>query len=193
MILNRSNPETLDLLLSRRSVAARTMVDPAPTQPEMEKIMSAALRVPDHGKLSPWRYIVLTGDDRQKLGAAIATALEAEQETSDRILEKMKDYGNQAPMVVIAIFSENNSRPIPLWEQQLSMGASIQNMIIATHALGYVANWLTGWGAFSPTVASELGLLPSEKIAGFIFMGSAGDRPSERERPSLDDKVQWTI
>lgn len=195
MTFNQSNPQTLDLLLARRSVAARDMIAPAPSRAEMTQIMSAATRVPDHGKLSPWRYIVLEGDERAHLGNAIATALEVEKEASETVREKMRDYGFQAPMVVIAVFSEKADRPIPLWEQQLSMGASIMTMITATHALGYVANWLTGWGSFSPTVASELGLAANEKIAGFIFLGSQNtDKElSERPRPALSDVVTWGL
>lgn len=193
MTFNTPNPETLDLLLGRRSISARRMVDPAPDRAQMTQILTAATRVPDHGKLAPWRYIVLTGDDRAKLGAAIAEALEVEQEASEKVREKMSDYGNQAPMCVIAVFSPNHGRPIPLFEQQLSMGASIMTMITAAHALGFVANWLTGWGSTSKTVAAKLGLADHESIAGFIFMGSEGEAPTDRPRPDLDTIVQWDL
>lgn len=193
MTPNNYQNTPLDLLLSRRSVKAKDMIGPAPDKKTLETILTAATRVPDHGKLSPWRYIVLMGDARQKLGDAIAHGLKVEQEASPKIIEKMQDYGTQAPVCIIAVYSPSNRRPIPEWEQQLSMGASIMNLITATHAAGFVAQWLTGWAAFSPTVASELGLSAQEKIAGFIFLGSQATTPSERPRPKLDEIVQWHL
>lgn len=193
MTFNIANTETLDLLLTRRSVKTTDMIGPGPSKGDLEKIFAAAMRVPDHGKLAPWRYIALMGDKRDKLGEAIATALEAEQEVSEKVREKMKDYGNQAPVCVIAVHCQSDKRPIPAWEQELSTGASIMNLLIATHALGYVGQWLTGWAAFSPTVAKELNLANNEKIAGFIFLGNQDGQPKERPRPDFNEVVTWEI
>ncbi|WND01418.1 nitroreductase [Temperatibacter marinus] len=193
MSFNKANPETIELLLNRRSVKTKDMTGPGPSIDELEIILTAAARVPDHGKLAPWRYIALLEDDRKKLGDIIAHALEVEKDVSDSVREKMRDYGMQAPICIVAIHSLSDKRPIPAWEQELSTGASIMNLLVATHALGYVGQWLTGWAAFSPTVASGLGLNEQEKVAGFIFLGSQDRQPTERPRPLLDEIVSWKI
>ncbi|WP_417449297.1 nitroreductase [Kordiimonas sp.] len=191
MPFNSPNPETYDLLMNRRSVKARDMVGPGPGEGEIKKILDAALRVPDHGKLSPWRYLVLEGSERDKLGDLIARALVEENESSPKVAEKMKGYATQGPVLVVAISSTNAESSIPVWEQELSAGAACQNMIIAATALGYASCWLTGWASYSPTVKGGLGLAPHENIAGFIFFGNQADEPSERPRPEFDSHVTW--
>ncbi|UTW55967.1 nitroreductase [Kordiimonas sp. SCSIO 12610] len=187
--LNKSNPETLDVLMTRRSVKARDMVSPGPDKETLDKILNAAIRVPDHGKLTPWRFIVLEGAEREKLGDLIANVLISENNTSEKIAEKMKGYATQGPTLVVAIFSPSNERPIPIWEQWLSAGAACQNMLIAATALGVASQWLTGWASTSRTVASGLGLSEMEQIAGFIFFGTQKEAPEERPRPDLNDRV----
>jgi nitroreductase len=193
MPFNTPNAATYDLLMNRRSVKARDMVGPGPTHEDMEKIIAAALRVPDHGKLFPWRYLVLEGTEREKLGDLIARALIDENETNPAVAEKMKGYATQGPVLVVAISSTRENSPIPIWEQELSAGASCQNMIIAATALGYASCWLTGWASYSPTVKGGLGLAPHENIAGFIFFGNQAAEPSERPRPEFDAHVTWGL
>lgn len=189
---NLPNSETYDLLMQRRSVKTRDMVGPGPDRAAMEKIIKAGMRVPDHGKLAPWRFVVLEGDARCNLGDAIARGLVEEQETSEKIAEKMKGYSTQAPVLVVAIYSPRNDRPIPEWEQQLSTGAACQNMLIAATALGYAVQWLTGWSSYSETVRKALRMSERERIAGFLFFGSHGEcAPTERPRPELDKHVTW--
>jgi len=189
---NPANPATYDLLTSRRSVKTRDMAEPGPNRDMVEKILSAGMRVPDHGKLAPWRFIVLTGDDRARLGDLIAKGLVAEGETSEKVAEKMKGYATQGPTLVVAVHSPRPESPIPLWEQQLSVGAACQNMLVAATALGFAGQWLTGWASYSPTVTNGLGLSDAEKIAGFLFFGNHGEKtPSERPRPTFEDHVQW--
>lgn len=193
MPLNSANPETLNLLLNRRSVKTKDMVEPGPSHNELTQILTAAARVPDHGKLVPWRFIVVDGDERSTLGNIIADALAAESDVSEKVREKMKGYGTQAPTCIIAIYSPSCERPVPVWEQHLSTGAACQNLLIAAHALGYVGQWLTGWAAYSKTVWKELGLHHDEMIAGFIFLGSQSKEPSERPRPDMDTVIKWGL
>lgn len=192
-ILNQGNLKTLDVLMSRRSVKARDMVGPGPDEETLRKILKTALRVPDHGKLTPWRFIVLQGEDREKLGCLIADALIAENNTSENVAEKMKGYATQGPTLVIAIFSPSNERPIPVWEQWLSMGAACQNMLIAATALNVASQWLTGWASTSRTVANGLGLDKEEQIAGFLFFGTQKSPPEERPRPTFEDRITFGI
>lgn len=189
---NPENPATHTLLLHRRSVKARDMQGPGPNRQTMQQILTAGMRVPDHGKLAPWRFLVLTGNDRTQLGDLIARGLTLENETSEKVAEKMKSYATQGPVLVVAIHTPRPESPVPLWEQQLSVGAACQNMLVAATALGYASQWLTGWASYSPTVTAGLGLVEQEKIAGFLFFGNHGEKtPSERPRPVFDDHVQW--
>lgn len=193
MSFNTSNPQTLNLLMKRRSVKAKAMTDPGPDRAQLSEILQAAIRVPDHGKLSPWRFIVLTGEDRNKLGALISQGLQSEGDVSQKVCEKMAGYATQGPVLIIAVSSPVEHRAIPPFEQQLSMGAACQTLLIAAHALGFVGQWLTGWAATSPTVKDGLDIKSHEKIAGFIFLGSQACEPSERPRPNFDDIVQWGL
>lgn len=188
---NTPNAATYDLLMSRRSVRTRDMTGPGPDREALEKILAAGMRVPDHGKLAPWRFIVLTGPERAKLGKAIQDGMIAEFESSPKVAEKMSGYATQSPALIIAIYSPNESRPIPEWEQQLSTGAACQNMIIAATALGYAAQWLTGWASYSKYVSKALKMTPQEKIAGFMFFGDHTKNPTERPRPNPEDHIIW--
>lgn len=191
-LFNSPNPATYDLLMSRRSVKAKDMAGPGPSRETMEQILRAGVRVPDHGKLAPWRFIVLEGEARAKLGDAICDALIKEQETSEKIAEKMKGYATQGSVLVVAVYSPKDHPAIPDWEQQLSTGAACQNILVAANALGVAAQWLTGWGSYSPTVRTALRLDDKERIAGFLFFGSYPERqPSERPRPDFNDVVSW--
>jgi nitroreductase len=191
MPFNTPNPATYDLLMKRRSDKAKDMTGPGPDREAMEKILAAGMRVPDHGKLEPWRFLVLEGAEREKLGNLIAAALVTENETNPNTAEKMKGYATQGPVLVVAISSPSNARPIPLLEQEMSAGAACQNMLVAATALGYASQWLTGWASFSPTVAKGLGLTDDEKIVGLLFFGNHGEEPAERPRPDMAEHVTW--
>lgn len=191
MTLNPASEAALDLILNRRSTIARTMQAPGPTRAQMETILTAGMRVPDHGKLKPWRFIVLEGDERAKLGELISEALVAEGTASESVAEKMKGYALQGPTLVIAISSALAHFKIPAWEQHLSAGAACQNMLMAASAMGLAGQWLTGWAAYSPTVARGLGLAQGEHIAGLLFFGSPAEKLDDRPRPTLDEKVIW--
>jgi len=191
MPFNTPNEATYDLLMNRRSIKAKDMVGPGPDRAEMEKILAAGMRVPDHGKLAPWRFLVLTGAEREKLGDLIAEGLVVEDERDPRVAEKMKGYASQGPVLVVAIMCLNPDHKIPVLEQELSIGAACQNMLVAATALGFASQWLTGWAAYSKTVANGLGLSANEQIAGFLFFGNQADEPTERPRPNISDHITW--
>ena len=189
-VLNRPAPETLDLLLSRRSGSAKAMGEPGPSRDQLMQILAAASRVPDHGKLFPWRFVVFEGEARRRAGDILAEAKLAEGE-KDRQVEEERARFLRAPVVVAVISHVREQIKIPVWEQELSAGAVCQTMLIAAHALGFVANWLTEWYAYHPLVKQRLGLVAGERIAGFIFIGTSTLPLEERARPELDKIVSF--
>jgi nitroreductase len=188
--LNHRAPGAIDLLLSRRSGSAKAMSGPGPSAEEMRAILTAAARVPDHGKLFPWRFILFEGEARTRFGAVLAECLKAtEAGASEERLAMEHGRFLRAPVVVGVISRVREGIPIPVWEQELSAGAVCQTMLIAATALGFVANWLTEWPAYNPLVAERLGLLPGERIAGFVYIGQPALQLEERVRPDLDKIV----
>jgi len=189
-ILNRPAPGAIDLLLSRRSGSAKAMTGPGPNAEELRTILTATARVPDHGKLFPWRFIVFEGDARARFGTVLAECLKAtEADVSEERLAMERGRFLRAPVVVAVISRVREGIPIPVWEQQLSSGAVCQTMLIAATALGYVANWITEWPAYNPLVGERLGLQPGERIAGCIYIGKPAAPLEERVRPDLDKIV----
>lgn len=187
MTLNISAPAALDLLLSRRSGSAKRMTGPGPASEQLELILRAAARVPDHGKLTPWRFVVFEGEARARMGAALAEALSREDPsaaTPER-LDTERARFLRAPVVVAVVSSVRTGTPIPEWEQVLSAGAVCQTLLIAAHALGFVGNWITEWCAYSKAVAEKLGLGTHERIAGFVYLGWPAEPLEDRQRPDL--------
>jgi nitroreductase len=187
-VLNRPAPDAIDLLLTRRSGSAKSMTEPGPSKKQLDVILEVSARAPDHGKLFPWRFIVLEGKGRKRAGDILAKAMKDEHE-KDKTIESERERFLRAPVVVVVVSRVRENIKIPEWEQVLSAGAVCQNMLIASHALGFVANWLTEWTAYHPIVKEELGLKPGERIAGFIYIGSPGDPLEERVRPDMDKIV----
>ncbi|TPE58720.1 nitroreductase [Sandaracinobacter neustonicus] len=173
---------TISLLLTRRSAKARDLVAPGPSDAELATILQAAARVPDHGKLAPWAFVVIR--DRAAFAALLQRLYRADKPEAGRMeLEAMTVFAEQAP-VLVALVSTPKEGKIPLWEQQLSTGAAAQNLLLATHALGYVGNWLTAAPAFLPGIAEALGH-PGGRLAGFFFLGTPKGPLEERPRPEL--------
>ena len=171
---------TVSLLLTRRSAKARDLVAPGPSEDELATILKAAARVPDHGKLAPWAFVVIR--DRAAFADLLQRLYRADKPEAGRLeLDAMTAFANQAP-VLVALVSTPKEGKIPLWEQQLSAGAAAQNLLIATHALGYVGNWLTAAPAFLPGIADALGH-PGGRLAGFFFLGTSRVELEERPRP----------
>ncbi len=185
--------EIIDFLLTRRSVTARNLIDPGPGEGDLKKILGAAHRVPDHGKIGPWRFIVIQGDARAKFGDVLADAYKKENpDAFDELLEVERERFQRAPIVVTVTSRVVKEHKIPEWEQALSSGAACMNMLNASHALGYAAQWITEWPAYNDDVAAALGLADNERIAGFIYIGSPAEPPTERGRPEIDDIVsEW--
>jgi len=186
--LNRTGPTTLDLLLSRRSCAARAMTGPGPSQDQLADILKAGARVPDHGKLFPWRFIVFEGEGRERFAAILADVL-AQENAGPGQIEEWRARVTAAPVAIGVVSRARELIKIPVWEQELSAGAACQNMLIAAHALGFVANWLTEWYAYHPVVKQKLGLQPGERMAGFVYVGSPKEELEERVRPEMDKIV----
>jgi nitroreductase len=182
--------DSLSRLLQRRSVPSRWLGEPGPSEQEIETLLRAASRVPDHGKLVPWRFILIQGDARQRLGEMLATAFQADNPgAGDDKIATERDRFAQAPLVVAVVSRVVPHVKIPEWEQVLSAGAVCMNLLNAAMFLGYGASWLTGWAAFDRRVLDALGLKPNDRIAGFIHIGTAKEKPADRDRPSLDDIV----
>jgi nitroreductase len=186
-VFNDTAAGTLGLLLSRRSGSAKAMGAPGPSPEQLRTILAAGARTPDHGKLAPWRFIVFEGDARQRMGRLLAECLaESDPGASEERLALERNRFLRAPLVVAVVSRVRENIPIPEWEQVLSAGASCQNMVIAAHALGFVANWVTEWCAYDVRVKERLGLKPGERIAGFIYFGTSAVALEERARPDLD-------
>lgn len=188
--LNRPAPQTLDLLLSRRSGSAKAMTGPGPTQEELRKILAAGSRVPDHGKLFPWRLILFEGEGRARMGEVLVRALLAnEPQASSERMEQERCRFLRAPVVIAVVSRVREQIPIPVWEQELSAGAVCQTMLIAAHAMGYVGNWITEWCAYHPVVKDAIGLKSGERIAGFLYFGKPAAPLEERPRPDLESLI----
>jgi nitroreductase len=183
-------PDALDLLKSRRSVKPMELTAPGPSAGELDTLLTVASRVPDHGKLTPWRFIVFEGDARLKAGDKIAEVFRANnpQATADQIEFERKRLA-RAPLVIAVVSRAGAHVKIPEWEQLLSSGASAMNLVIAAHAMGYAASWITEWYAYDRRALDALGLAPNEKIAGFVHIGRPTKPPEDRPRPPLADIV----
>lgn len=171
----------LSLLATRRSGKPRDLVAPGPDAAQLDQMLAIAARTPDHGKLAPWRFVVI--DDRDALSRLLADAYRAERPQAPRgDLDALDQFARQAPTLVVVLSSPVTASPIPLWEQELSAGAATMNLLHAAHALGFAAGWLTGWPTFSDAVRDGLGTAP-ERIAGFVFIGTPSRPLDERPRP----------
>jgi nitroreductase len=189
-VLNRRASTCLELLLSRRSGSAKAMTGPAPSPAQLRHILACGTRVPDHGKLAPWRFILFEGEGRARMGEMLADVVRAtEPDASPERLVLERNRFLRAPLVIAVVSRVREGIPIPEWEQILSAGACCMSMVIAAHALGFVANWITEWCAFHPLVRERLGLKCGERIAGFIYVGHPAAPIVERPRPDLDSLI----
>ncbi|MFW2851396.1 nitroreductase [Sphingomonas sp. TX0543] len=181
MFNDRSTP--LSLLATRRSGKPRALVAPGPDRAQLEEMCVIAARTPDHGKLAPWRFVIVAADQRAALARVITDAYRAERPEAKRIeIDALEQFAAQAPALVVILSSPRMESAIPLWEQELSAGAACMNLLHAAHAMGFAAGWLTGWAAFSDQVRDAFGTAP-ERIAGFVFIGTPGKPLEERPRP----------
>lgn len=183
----------LSLLATRRSGKPRDLTLPGPDPAQLADILTIAARTPDHGKLAPWRFVIVPDDRRGALAKVIVDAYRAERPQAARLeIESLEQFAHQAPTLVVVMFSPKMESHIPLWEQELSAGALCMNLLHAVHASGFAGGWLTGWPSFSDTVRDAFGAAP-ERIAGFMFIGTPGRQLDERPRPDMDKIVSiWT-
>jgi nitroreductase len=179
-------PDALELLQTRRSLKPVELVGPGPSAAEIETLLTVASRVPDHGKLAPWRFIVFEGEARLAAGQAIETAFRAKYPDAkpDQLDYERKRLA-RAPLVIAVVSRAGPHIKIPEWEQVLSAGAAAMSLVLAAHALGYGANWITEWYAYDRRVLDALGLKDNEKVAGFIHIGTPAHAPEDRPRPAL--------
>ena len=190
MLNDRSS--LLSFLETRRSAKPRELVGPGPTAAELERILTVAARVPDHGKLTPWRFITVADDQRDAFGALLRQALvEHDPCASTAHHAKEDEFAHYAGQLVVLVSAAVPDRKIPVWEQELSCGAAAMNLLLAAHALGYVAGWVTGWRTYSERVRRAF-CRPGERLAGFIFIGHPSREIEDRPRPTLAEiSTDW--
>ena len=182
--------ETLLMLATRRSAPPPILAEPGPTPEQLQQILTLAARVPDHGKLAPWRFIVLSGEARAEAGEMIAAIFAAANPAAEPKRLDLERRRFSAPLVVGVVSRAAPHAKIPEWEQVLSAGAACMTLVIAANAMGFATSWLTEWYAYDRTVLRRFGLASQEKMAGFIHIGTATVEPREdRVRPVLADVV----
>ncbi len=182
----------MQLLLTRRSSDVKKLIAPAPQGEALEQILTIATRVPDHGKLAPWKLVLLHAAGQKKLGAFCAELFVKqypEAAKDEKLLAFERDRFIRAPLVIAVLSTPKESVKAPVWEQEMSAGAVCMNMLHACYALGFGAKWLSEWPAFRDEVVQELGGKPGDKIAGFIYIGTKTEELDDRERPKLSDVV----
>ena len=180
--------EALAFLAYRRSASAATLAAPGPDPAQLESLLRLAVRVPDHGKLAPWRFVLLEGEDKAAFGSRLL-ALAHERPDPEKAIAALGKF-NPAPLAVAVISRVTPGHKIPEWEQVLSAGAVAFNLLLAAQAQGFGANWITDWYSFEPGVAALLGLEANDRLAGFVFIGKPTAAPLERVRPELADVVR---
>jgi nitroreductase len=181
-------PDALELLKTRRSIKPVELAGPGPSPAEIETLLTIASRVPDHGKLVPWRFIIFEGEARLAAGEAIVAAFCAKYpQAKPEHIEAERIRLARAPLVIAVVSRAAPHVKIPEWEQVLSAGAAAMSLVFAAHALGYGATWITEWYAYDRSVLAALGLKENERIAGFVHIGRPGAPPEDRPRPALDE------
>jgi nitroreductase len=184
----------LDMLALRRSVKVAHLAEPGPDAATLTAILQIGARVPDHGKLGPWRFIILAGDDRHAYGELVADLLRARMPNIDAArLEMEADRFARSPVVVAVVSTAGPHAKIPEWEQVLSVSAVCHNIMLAARGFGFGSVWLSEWCAYDPEALALLGMSETEKLAGFIYMGTASEAPIERPRPNALTRIShWS-
>lgn len=184
--------DTISLLKQRRSVPPQFLTAPGPEGVQLDELLAIAARVPDHGKLAPWRFIVFKGEARDGAADVVARVFrERNPQASDDQVEFERKRLTHAPVIVAVVSRAREHAKIPLWEQELSAGAVCMTMLTAAHAMGYAGSWLTNWFSFDRTVLGEFGVGADERIAGFIHIGTPTAPITDRERPVMADIVSY--
>ena len=191
MLPVRPSLEARQLIALRRSVSKRSLLAPGPDKSALDELLTVATRVPDHRRLSPWRFLVFEGDAREAFNQrAVDIQKREDPDASATMLADTAGYFTRAPVVVAVISSPDPTHKTPVWEQELSCGALCQNLLLAANASGWAGCWLSEWIAFSPGINALLDLTEHERIAGYIYLGTAKDKPQERMRPDAAAKIK---
>ena len=194
MLAARPSPEARQSIALRRSTSKRGLIAPGPSSAALDELLTVATRVPDHRRLAPWRFIVFEGEQRQAFNdRAVEIQKQETPDATETMLADTAGYFTRAPVVVAIISSPDPTHKTPVWEQELSCGALCFNLLMAANASGWAGCWLTEWIAFSPGINTLLGLTEHERIAGYVYLGTAKDRQQERLRPDVANKIKrWT-
>ena len=191
-VAGHHSKEMLHYLLHRRSVPRKKLTEPGPTERELAQMLEAASRVPDHGKMVPFWFVVFQGQEKSDFEEVLADIMAQDKPKKDEDkLQATAEKLMSSPLVIAVISSVRESKKIPAWEQFLSVGAACQNLVLAANALGYGINWLTEWYSYDDRVKKALHLNDKENIAGFFFIGTAEDVPSDRDRPETEKIVTY--
>lgn len=187
MFNDRSSP--LSLLATRRSGKPRDLSAPGPDAAQLREALEIAIRTPDHGKIGPWRFVIVGQDQREAFARLLEQALFAQNpDATPKDVDAAREFATQAPCLVVLLSRPDRTRPIPVWEQELSAGAAAMNLLHAVHAMGFAGGWLTGWPAYSDQVRDAFGTA-DDRIAGFLFIGTPARELQERPRPRYEDAV----
>ena len=174
-------------LETRRSVRPRDLIAPGPDAAQLCNMTQTAMRTPDHGKLSPWRVVHVTPEQRDTFAERLTRAYRNEKPDAGRLeIESMQSFAHYAPQLLVVLYCPREHAKIPLWEQELSCGAFCMNLIHAVHSQGFAAGWVTGWPNYNAQIRDLFGSAP-ERVAGYIFIGTPGAELEERPRPEIDN------
>ncbi|MEM7719293.1 MAG: nitroreductase [Pseudomonadota bacterium] len=185
------NPAAFGFLETRRSRPAKTLTGPTPDRTELRKLLTVAARAPDHGKLEPWRFLVLEKHAMARLAGTLPARGEAVGQPADKIAKAVEEFA-RAELAIVVVSSPKPSEKIPEIEQTLSAGAVCMQLLNAALAAGWGANWLSGWASHDISWReSQLGLMPHESIAGILHLGTETSAPPERPRPDIDSITEW--
>lgn len=181
--------ETLALLARRRSTKIAYLSEPGPSAAELHALLHLAARVPDHGKLGPWRFVTIAGEARARAGEKLAQVIAGDAGVDEMRLDAARTLLSRAPVCVMVVSSPVESIKVPEWEQQLSSAAASFTLLLSAHALGYAGCWLTEWAAYDARARAALGLAEHERIAGFIYLGTAREPAVERFRADVTPRI----
>jgi nitroreductase len=192
--MDSSTPDALRHLFARRSTPSRLLGPPGPSEETLSAMLAAAVHVPDHGKLTPWRFLRIAGEARARLGDLLAERQrERDPAAPEAVIEKDRGRFNSAPVVIGVVAMLTPGHKIPEQEQLLSAGCACFSLLLAADALGFGAQWLTGWAAYDEVIAGRLGLAGNERIVGFVHIGRAAEPAPERPRPDPATRLtDWT-
>lgn len=183
------DPSLLDRLARRRSAAPQTLGEPGPTPEQVRDLIALGARVPDHGKLAPWRFVILEPGPKARLVEKLRAQARS-QPNPDQAAAKLAKLA-AAPLTILVVSRPVESSKVPEWEQVLSSGAVCTLMLLAAGAMGFGAAWITDWYAYDPNCAPLLGLEPGERVAGFLHVGTPPEPPLERARPDVEALVSY--